>query len=346
MRFKKNVSGQSLKRSKKGVDKYHIIIIILLILFGIMVFGLLAFTRMQEKGGETERIQYKRHYMFISRKGDSFISDRIYGEAQEYGLGKDVYVERIGGFANSDYQTLDYLKMAVAMKADGIILEASDDDAVRKCINQASELGIPTVTILSDCAGSRRKSYIGLGDNDLGREYGRLVIDIAKTKTPKVVFLMHIDSKESENQIAREIRETIKNEGNHLQIQFRGECLETASDDTLRDRMKEILNNQEERPDILICENEKDTEMLYQYLIDYELVGQIQIIGSGVSEALLEAVRDGGVAALIDVDTKQTGKLCIDALNYYIENKSVNEYITVDDMVITSENVERYIGDE
>lgn len=346
MKLKKNISGHNATKPRSAIDKYHIIIMILLILFGIIVVGLIAFTRMQEKRGNTERERYKRHYMFISQKGDSFISDRIYEEAKKYGMEKDVYVEQLGSFANADYQTLDYLKMAMAMKVDGIILEGSDDDEIRKCINQASDLGIPAVTILSDCAGSRRKSYIELGDYNLGREYGRLVIRIAKNKNTKAVFLMDKDVQESENEIATGIRETLKNEGNHLQVQFRVEGLETASGGTSWNRIKEILSSEEERPDILICANEKDTEMVYQYLIDYDLVGKVQIIGSSVSESLLEAVRDGGVAALIDVDTKQTGMLCIDALNYYIENESVNEYITVDDTVITSENVERYIEDE
>lgn len=346
MKLKKKICEQSLMRSKQVQDKYHIVIMTLLTLFGILVVGLVVFTRMQEKNVGDERMDYQRHYMFISQKGNSFISDRIYEEAKKYGMEKKIYVEQLGSFSDSDYQTIDYLKMAMAMKVDGIILEGSDDDEIRKTINQASDLEIPAVTILSDCAGSRRKSYIELGDYNLGSEYGQLVIQIAKNKTPKIVLLMDEDAKENESQIATGIRETMKKEGSHLQVQFRTERLETDADDTLWERIKEIMNNEEKRPDILICANEKDTETVYQYLVDYDLVGEVEMIGSGVSESLIEAVRDGGISALVDVDTKQIGKLCIDALNYYIENESVNEYIVVDNTVITSDNVERYMEDE
>ena len=104
--------------------------------------------------------------------------------------------------------------------------------------------------------------------------------------------------------------------------------------------------NEDDRPDILICMDERDTKTVYQLLMDFDLEEEVQIIGSGVSESLVKAVGDGKIAALIDVDTKQAGMLCIDALNYYIENKSVNEYIVVDAMVITKENAKRYLENE
>lgn len=252
----------------------------------------------------------------------------------------------MGNFSNSDYGTTDYLKMAMAMRVDGIILEGSDDDEVRMCINQASEFGIPVVTILSDCAGSRRKSFIELGDYNLGREYGRVVINITETRTPRVVLLINEAAKENENQVETGIRETLRNEGNHLQVQFETQWLESSAKSHSSDKIKEILMDEDTRPDILICMNEKDTKLVYQSLIDYNLEDEVQIIGFCVSESLLKAVREGGIAALIDVDTVQAGELCVDALNYYIENSRVNNYIIVDDTVITKENVERYIEDE
>ena len=112
------------------------------------------------------------------------------------------------------------------------------------------------------------------------------------------------------------------------------------------DMIREFMDRKENRPDILICMNEKDTKLVYQSLIDYDLEKEVQIISCCVSESLLRAVRDGEIAALIHMDTLQTGKLCVDALDYYIENESVREFIIVDDKVITQENIERYIADE
>lgn len=346
MKSKKRVQGQRKLKSEKFLDRYWIFVIVLLSLFVLMMVGMIVFNQIQVKGNESSGVTYKRHYMFISQTGNSYISDRVYEEAKKYGQEKGVYVEQLGSFSDSDYGTVDYLKMAMAMRVDGIILEGSDEDEVRKTINQASDLGIPVVTVLSDCAGSRRRSFIELGDYNLGREYGRVVIDIAETRDLEVVLLTNEDTNENKKQIGIGIQETLKNEGNHLQVNFRTEQLETDTQFRSSEKIKELLLDENTRPDILICMNEKDTKMVYQCLIDYNLEGKVQIIGSCVSESLIKAVRDGEIAALIDVDTAQTGRLCIDALNYYIENGSVNEYIIVDDTVITGGNVERYIGDE
>lgn len=340
MRLKRKVYTKNPVR----IDKYHVVIMLLLMLFGMLMVALVVFTRLQKKEIEDVVVQYKRHYMFISRVDGSYISDRIYEEAKLYGVSQQVYVEQLEWFP--DYKTIDYLNMAIAMDVDGIILEGSDDDELRKSVNRAAELGIPTTTVLSDCVGSRRKSHIGLGDYDLGREYGRLIIQIASDETPEVLLLMNEDAKENEGRIALGIRETLKKDGQSLKMRLRTERLKTVSEDTLWERTKEILSSKEDGPDILICANEKDTEMVYQYLVDYDFAGGVKIIGSGVSETLIKAVRDGEITALVDVDIQQTGRLCVDALDYYIENKSVNEYVDVDNTVITIDNVERYLEDE
>lgn len=344
MKAKEHKRETSTVKSPKDEDRYSAIIIILSVFFVATVIGLIVFTQMQTKEKVSKGIQYKKHYMFVNQTGNSYISDRIYEEAKLYGKQNGVYVEQLGSFSESDYKIADYLKMAMAMKVDGIILEGTDEDDVRMTINQASEQGIPVVTILSDCAGSRRKSFIELGDYNLGMQYGRQIINIAKEREAKVVFLMHETAKESK--IVRGIQKTLKNEGEHLQVRFQTEQMESDTQFSTADKIQKILTNENTRPDILICMNEKDTQTVYQSLIDYDLEGKVQIIGSCVSESLMKAVRDGGIAALIDVNTKQAGMLCIDALSYYIENGSVNDYISVDEMVITKENVERYIEDE
>lgn len=346
MKAKDDKKESAIIKFQKDVDRYGAIVIMLSCFFVATVIGLIVFTQMQTEEKVSKGIQYKRHYMFVNQTGNSYISDRIYEEAKSYGKQNGVYVEQLGSFSESDYEIADYLKMAMAMKVDGIILEGEDEDDVRMTINQASAQGIPVVTILSDCAGSRRKSFIELGDYNLGKQYGQQIINVAKTRKAKVVLFMHETTEESEHKIVMGIQEVLKEEGKHLQVDFRTEQTKSDTQFSTFAQIKKMLTNEETRPDILICMNEKDTQMVYQSLIDYELEGKVQIIGSCVSESLIKAVRDGGIAALIDVDTVQAGVLCVDALSYYIEEGSVKDHISVDEMVITKENVERYIEDE
>lgn len=344
MKSKEREQKKAAFRQGRLLDRYGTFVIIMLCLLLAVIAGLIVLTQKRLHKAEDQQTVYSRHYMFVSRAGNSYVSDRIYEEAKEYGKKKGVYVEQLDHFLDAGYDEADYLKMAVSMQVDGIILEGTAEDEVRHWVNQASEQGIPVVAILSDCPGSRRKSFIELGDYALGKEYGRVVVNIARTREPKVVLLM--EQTEGENQIQTGIRETLKTEGSHLQVQFQTEYVGGETGIRLPDKIRELLEEEENRPDILLCRNERDTQLVYQSVIDYDLEGEVQIIGSCVSEALMRAVQDGEVAALIDVDTGQVGMFCIDALDHYIENGSVNDYIVVDDMVITAENVERYLDEE
>lgn len=338
-----NEKRQARRRSEKILDRYGFLVILMLCLLLASIIGLIIITQKRIRSVESQGGTYTRHYMFVSRTGNTYVSDQIFEKAREYGQINGVYVEQLGDFLDANYSDADYLKMAMSMQVDGIILEGSEEDEVRHCINQASELGIPVVTIRSDCPGSRRRSFIELGDYDLGREYGRLIIDIANTREPKVVLLT--EKKADISQIQTGIEETLKNEGNHLQVKFETEVVNPVTGSRRSERIRAILTS-EDRPDILICMNEGDTQRVYQSVIDYDLENEVQIIGTCISESLLRAVQEGVVSALIDVDTAQVGTYCIDALNYYIENRSVNDHIIVDDIVITKENVERYLNDE
>lgn len=346
MESKNNAGRQRSIKLKKILDKYCVVIILLTCFFVATIIGLVVFTQKQTRENEDSKTQYDRHYMFVNQAEDSFISDSIYEEAKVYGKQKGVYVERLGNYVEKNYSIVDYLKMALAMKVDGIILVGEDDAEVRKAVNQACEQGIPVVTILSDCAGSRRKSYIELGKYNLGMEYGQQIINMTDKEEIKAVLLINEASQENVNNIKTGFFKTLESEGSNLKVELTTELLDEGKQYSTTNKIKEILLNEDDRPDIMICMDESDTNTVYQLLMDYDLEEEVQIIGSGVSESLVKAVGDGKIAALIDVDTKQSGMLCVDALNYYIENKSVNEYIVVDAMVITKENAKRYLENE
>lgn len=63
----KKEQEQKSDKSEKILDKYWILIIVLLSLFTVVMVGLIIFTQMQVKGSEDSETEYKRHYMFVSR---------------------------------------------------------------------------------------------------------------------------------------------------------------------------------------------------------------------------------------------------------------------------------------
>lgn len=332
------------KKDRRRIDKYGMYTFILLLVFAAAIVVISLYMHSQLRKINTDDRKYRYHFAYIGKSEDSYTSNHVFDEAWSYGKESNVYVEKLRTGSGASYTDSDYVRMAVDMGVNGIIIEASGDDSLSESIDEASLAGIPVITILSDCEGSR-KSFIEIGDYNLGREYARTIIDITKNRTPRVLLFADGTDERSAG-IIEGINSTLANEGNHLNVQMTVEDVGGLPNFRLSDRTKEALLDEENGPDILICINEHDTKVVYQAVRDYELAGRSQIIGYGISEPLLRAVRDEEIAALIDADAAQLGMLCVDALLNYHKNGSCNEYMIVDDTVVTKDNIARYLDEK
>lgn len=337
-------AGSGSEERKRKLDKYGLYIIILLLFFVAAIVVISFYMHSQLDKINQEGTKYKYHFAFISKSEDSYTANHIYEEARNYGKQHGVYVEKLKTGSGASYSDDDYVRIALDMQVDGIILEGSDEDSIREAIDEAAESDIPTVTLLSDCPGSR-KSFIEIGDYNLGREYARTIINITKTRSPKVVLF--VDEKaEGTERLLDGIRITLANEGNHLSVDLQVVDVGDLPNFRLSDLAKVTLSDKYDRPDILLCVNEHDTKIVYQAVRDYNLAGNAQIIGYGISDSLLKAVRDEDIAALIDADAEQLGMVCVDALVGYKSSGSINDHIIVDDTVVTKENIARYLDED
>lgn len=335
---------EELKHPKRKLDKYGIYIVILLLFFVAAIVVISLYMRSQLKKANSDDTAYKYHFAFISKSDDSYTANHIYEEARKYGKRHGVYVEKLKTGTGNTFSDVDYIKMAVSMKVDGIILEASDEDGLKDSIEEAKKAEIPTITLLSDCPGSR-ESFIEIGDYNLGREYARTIINITNTRAPKVVIFVD-EEKEGYERLLDGIRITLANEGNHLNVDTTVINVGGLPNFRLTDITKETLSDKTSAPDILICVNEHDTKIVYQAVRDYNLSSKTRIIGYGISDALVKAVRDEEIAALVDADAGQLGMVCVDALTDYITKGAVNDHIIVEDTVVTKDNAERYLDED
>ena len=97
-------------------------------------------------------------------------------------------------------------------------------------------------------------------------------------------------------------------------------------------------------PDVIICLDEISTSCVYQAVVDYNKVGEIDIIGYYDSESILRAIDRNVVRSTISIDTAEMGQYSVMALDEYRKNGYVSEYFSVDTNLITAENVKEYLG--
>lgn len=291
---------------------------------------------------------YSLYYVMIVEDRKSDFWRGIYESAYEAGLEQDIYMDLLGDNLSQNYSKLELMKIATYAGVDGIIIEADESLRMTEAINTATDAGIPVVTLYADNTQSKRCSYVGISNYDIGREYGRQVLKIANRKMESQDVLVLLDANSgdtSQNIVWSGIQETIMQGNDNEEIHFN--MYMAAIDDSNTFTVEESIRDlfmQEEVPDIIICLNELNTSCVYQAVVDYNKVGEVSILGYYNSATILKGIYRSVIDATISVDVEQMGRYCVDALTEYRALGNTSDYFAVDITLIDKDNVSEYMG--
>ena len=285
---------------------------------------------------------YESYYAMISSNHESALWRSIYQGAVEAAAENGAYVEMLGSNLSTDYSRQDLMRIAIASGVDGIILEADESGDYTGLINEADAAGIPVVTVMGDDTTSNRKSFIGVNYYNLGREYGRQVL-LAGEDVQEVLVLMSTSMPDtSQNIIFSGIQETLVEAGRD-DIRVYAAAIEGDNTFAVEESVRDVFL--EQSMDVLICLDELSTTCAYQAVVDFNRVGQIDIIGYYDSETILRGIERNVIHSTIALDTGEMGEYSIEALEEYRETGYVSDYFGVDTDLITIENVRDYLED-
>lgn len=285
--------------------------------------------------------KYKFHYALISEEEDEPFWKAIYKGALDKGKENNIYVEKMGSNRSVSYSISDLMEIAIASRVNGIIIEPNGTDDVTKLINKAEVAGIPVVTVLKDDPLSNRKSYIGINTYNQGQAYAKQILEVVKGGRHKVTVLLNSNSKDAmQNIIYSNIVEIVRNR--HVEVD--AATVSTLSTFSSEEDIRNIIMATDNPPDVLVCLTAVDTLCAYQAVVDYNKVGEIDIIGYFDSELILSAIEKNIIHSTMTIDAKQMGAYCVEALTEYRRTKRVSDYFSVDINMINKDNVEDYIN--
>lgn len=336
------------KQRKKNSFTTMVIVTLLLVVItaigGIVVFRLY----MGSLKDIEDRAQYDRYYaMIVNNRKDTFWQ-AVYQGAYETGLGENIYVELLGDNLSDNYSREDLMRIAISSGVDGIIVTADDSEELSGLIDEATREGIPVVTLYGDNPRSTRCSFVGIGSYNLGREYGRQVLQIAsRKKNLKVAVLVSASAQDSaQNILCSGIQETLDMEkDSEMQIEMTLVSVDNTNTFAVEESIRDIFM-EEELPDIIICLNELTTTCVYQAVVDYNKVGTVNILGYYDSDTILKGIDRNVIYATVSVDTMQMGQYCVDALSEYHALGYTSQYFTADITLISRRNVSHYLQKE
>jgi len=330
-----------MKKIKVSKNRMAVTILagIVLVLFIATIVGLFFYRSMIRRIGEVQEevyAEYPRLYAFIAEDPDSQLSNRIYKEISEYAKENGCYVEMTGENLSATYSKADRINIAISSKVDGIILEGDDSEETKKLIRKAEDAGVPVVTILSDCEGSERKSFIGLNQYTLGTEYGNTLTEISTDKYPMSVLILKNGN--SDDFIIQAIQKQLT--GRFVAISSKE--VDTSSQFTSEENIMKTLDELNKMPDVIICLNDKITESAIQSIVEKNLVGKTRILGYYDSETIRKAIEKGSVYATFTIDTKTLAIQSVNALNEFNNTGHVSDFYTIKALKLTRTNLSVY----
>jgi ribose transport system substrate-binding protein len=332
------------KRKKSG-KKYRAGFIAvassILVGFVIIIIGMHYYNYRVADLGFTDTKNYKEyqyHYAIISEEADVPFWEDLYEGALEAGEEQNIYVEKIGSNLSADYSLQDLMKIAIASKVNGIIVEPNKE-GIADLIDEADAAGIPVITVIKDAPDTKRKSFIGINSYNLGQAYGEQVLELARVGSHRITVLMNSDHVNTSQAV---IYSSIVKALGNCNAEITSTVINTPNTFSREEEIRKIIMNTDSAPDILVCLNASDTLSAYQAIVDYNKVGKIDIIGYYYSNIIIKAIEKNIIYSTMTFDAKQMGIYCIEALSEYNRTKHASAYYSVDICIINAKNAAKY----
>lgn len=329
-------------KSSKRIDKEVCLMILSLLIAAMFIFIMITYYKriMEDAGVTSEETnqEYQYHYEMIVDSRNLTFWNAVYENTREKALQHDAILEMKGIESAEDYSKADYMDMCIAAQVDGIILEYNGEEGLQEKIDEAVNKGIPVVTIVNDAPKSLRQSFVGINDYQLGQAYGAEVAKLVDADTRSILILLNRVQELGQNQLYAQINSAVENAGQNHRIKIQSENIMSQSQFDTEEVIRSIFQSEEGPPQILVCLDEVTTECAYQAMIDYNMVGEVKIIGYYTSRTIMDAVGKGLIPVTISMDVEQIGTYSIEALTEYWEVGRANSYYTVDLNVITEDS--------
>ena len=325
-----------------------------LILLGIFIVGFFVFFTnnfykgVWEKSGleeaEESRV-YESQYEMIVGSGKNEFWQAVYASAKKAAENHNAYLEFHASDMGTGYDEIYYMEISIAAGADGIILEFNGEEALKKEIDKAEAAGIPVITIMNDAPDSKRQSFVGVNDYQMGQAYGEQVAALLDEKTETALILLDSEKGDFEkSQIYSQISNVVMEQENGENVKIQAQNLMPENKFDIEEAIRTIFQSPEGPPQILVCMDEVTTECAYQAMIDFNMVGEVKIIGYYVSDTIREAVNKGLIPVTCTLDTEKMGKDCIEALWEYKQEGRVNSYYNVELEFVSKNEIPKAIA--
>lgn len=234
---------------------------------------------------------------------------------------------------------IQVVQQFVAEDVNGIVLAPLDHQALVNPVKAAREKNIPVVIFDSALDGEPGKdfvSFVATNSREAGKLGGKHLAELLGSKG-NVVLLRYLAGSASTDEREKGFLEAIASNPDMkvlVENRYAGATPEEAKTQALNllDQLKEAQG--------VFCPNESTTFGMLIALKQTNLIGKVKLVGFDASPPLLEALRNGEIAALVVQDPTRMGYKAVEALANQIRGLQVEPIMDTGAVLVTKQNLD------
>jgi ribose transport system substrate-binding protein len=236
-------------------------------------------------------------------------------------------------------QQLQVVEGFTSQGVTGLVLAPLDSTALRRPVEEAARVGIPTVIFDSALAAPNPTvSYVSTDNGKGGRLAGRRMGTLLNG-TGTVLMLRYQEgsaaTEEREQGFLDEIRSTFPGISVVSSDQFAGPTRDTA-----KRASENLLNRFAGKIDGIFTSNESATGGMLLALQDIGRAGQVIFVGFDFSSSFLEPLKQGQLHGFIAQHPVNMGYLSVKTIVDHLQGRSVPKVVDTGVVLVTADNVD------
>ncbi|BCS32257.1 hypothetical protein TBR22_A14670 [Luteitalea sp. TBR-22] len=221
----------------------------------------------------------------------------------------------------------------------GIVLSPLDSSALRRPVEEAFRVGIPTVIFDSALAAPNPTiSYVSTDNGKGGRLAGERMGALLGGKGT-VLMLRYQEGSAATEEREQGFLDALKEKYPGVTVissdQYAG-----ATRDTAKRASENLLNQYGDRLDGIFTSNESATAGMLLALQDVAKAGKVTFVGFDYSSSFLEPLKRGELHGFIAQHPVNMGYLCVKTMVEHLQGKAVPKVVDTGVVLVTPENVD------
>ncbi|WP_036612706.1 substrate-binding domain-containing protein [Oribacterium sp. P6A1] len=288
---------------------------------------------------------YQYHFAMITNGQNSTYWENVYEGACEAAKPYKAYVEQVGKSIREDTSVADKLEMARYSNYDGVLVYPEDSLEVEQNIDALVAEGVPVITLQRDSDKSKRQAFVGVNDYFLGQAYGRRLKEMGRSNSQYISVLFPGSTYGQDNRkwFLQGLKNSLGTEDYSIDYQIVKDEGGLSNAENIIDKLITGIGDHR-APDSIICLNNEITELAYQIISDRGMLDKSSIIGSYISESIIEDIIAGDIKFTIIPNPDDLGKKAVGELIRYRKYGVANYSGNVEFIVVDKQNAAEYWG--